>query len=632
MNLRGLLALLLWACALGRAVADDTPLKNQLAGHPSPYLAMHGHDPVAWQAWGETALRRARESGKPLYLSSGYFACYWCHVMQHESYADPEVAKWLNRYFIPVKIDRELQPGLDAYLIEFVTATRGHAGWPLNVFLTPDGYPIVGFTYQRRDPFLRLLKRLAGAWKNQRGTLERMARRASSELLQTSVDDRKPHDIRPDVLRARILKQARAAGDELQGGFGNQSKFPMPGQLDLLLDLLAGHDDGWTREFLTLTLDHMARRGLRDPLGGGFFRYCVDPAWRTPHFEKMLYTQALLARLYLKAARVLKRPDYREVARDTLNFLLATLKAGDGAFIASLSAVDDQGIEGGYYRWSRAELTQNLEPDERRLAGLAWGLGIGEPDDEGGWLPRQRATPSELARALKLDEATIQQRLKALRGKLLSLRSKRSLPRDSKPLGAWNGLVLSALADATLAFDDAAYRTAARRLRDYLAQRLWDGRRLARMRLGERAVGVASLADYAYIAAGLADWARASGRAEPMLPAILRAGFRYFASDKGWRNASARLLPEVTVTPAYDDGALPSASGVLIATALASGDAELMAKARKMRRIGSAEVVGQPLWYASHARLLLTEPPSLSAGPEASRPAKSKDQRSLHSK
>ncbi len=596
------LAILFWLLVAGTAPAST--LENQLADHPSPYLAMHGHDPVAWQDWGEAALKLARASGKPLYLSSGYFACYWCHVMQHESYSDPEVAKWLNTHFIPVKIDRELQPGLDAYLIDFVTATRGHAGWPLNVFLTPDGHPIVGFTYQRRDAFLDILKRLSRAWDSDREPLEQRARRASQALLeQAAGGTRQSLDVTPAALRARILEQARAAGDSLQGGFGSQTKFPMPSQLGLLLDLIAQRDDAWTREFVTLTLDDMARRGLRDHLGGGFFRYCVDPAWHTPHFEKMLYTQAQLARLYLKAARILKRPDYRTVARDTLDFLLDTLSGNDGAFIASLSAVDDKGVEGGYYYWSREQLDRLLNAEQRRLAGLAWGLGVGAPDD-GGWLPRQLAGPAELAATLKQDEATVKRRLAELRAILLAARSKRSLPRDTKQLAAWNGLVLSALADGVEAFSDPAYRAAGQRLRDYLVQRLWNGERLARMRIGARDIGAASLADHAYVAAGLAAWSRVSGHREAALRPILRAGFRQFASDQGWRNASARLLPAVTTEPALDDGALPSASGVLIATALAEGDAALRKQAREMLRIGIPEVAAQPLWYATHAALL----------------------------
>ncbi len=605
-------------CLLGllsntsQAKNKDAP-RNQLADHPSPYLAMHGHDPVAWQDWGEAALDKARVSGKPLFISSGYFACYWCHVMQRESYSDKAVAKWLNEHFIPVKVDRELQPGLDAYLIDFVSATRGHAGWPLNVFLTPDGYPLLGFTYQRRDAFLGLLKRLAKAWENDRDDLERMALKASLELKARSVAKQTQASINNTMLRERILKQARAAADDLQGGFGNQAKFPMASQLSLLLDLLASHDDAWLREFLGLTLDHMATRGLRDHLAGGFFRYSVDPSWHTPHFEKMLYSQALMARLYLRAASVLKRPDYRKVARDTLDFMLASLAGHNGGFIASLSAVDGKGVEGGYYSWSKATLAQLLDTNEQHLAGLSWGLGIGEPD-EGGYLPRLAADPRKLAKALKLPEAEVGKRLARLRAKLLKARSKRTLPRDTKQLAAWNGLALSALADAVMAFDTPRYRHAGQRLRDYLLKQLWDGKRLSRMRIDGRSIGVAALADYAYVGAALADWSRATGEPETALQPILRSAFTQFADAQGWRNASARLLPAITLTDAYDDGSLPSASGVLLDVTLRQGDQALKQRAARMLKSGSGSVARQPFWLASHARLLLS-----SAKPTSSR-------------
>ncbi len=593
-------------CLLGLLSATlqaGDKLHNQLADHPSPYLAMHGHDPVAWQDWGEAALEKARKSGRPLFISSGYFACYWCHVMQHESYSDPEVAKWLNEHFIPVKVDRELQPGLDAYLIDFVTATRGHAGWPLNVFLTPDGYPLVGFTYQRRDAFLGLLKRLSKAWGTQRDELERMALKASLELKARGVAEQSQATANPDDLRKGILKQARAAADDLQGGFGNQTKFPMTSQLNLLLDLLAARDDDWLREFLSLTLDNMATRGLRDHLAGGFFRYSVDPSWHTPHFEKMLYSQALLARLYLRAATLLKRPDYRDVARDTLDFLLTSLAGHDGGFIASLSAVDDKGVEGGYYLWSKDELHRLLTPDELTLAGLAWGLGVGAPDD-GGWLPRLIEDMPKLAKTLKLSETEVEKRLAALRDKLLKARSKRTLPRDTKQIAAWNGLVLSALADAAGAFDTPRYRRAGQRLHDYLLNRLWDGKKLSRMRIGERSIGVAALADYAYVGAALADWSRATGKPEAALQPLLQSAFEQFADPQGWRNASARLLPAITLTAAYDDGALPSASGVLLDVALRQGGQAIRRRALRMLKSGSGSVVQQPFWYASHAALL----------------------------
>ncbi len=297
-------------------------LTNQLIEHPSPYLAMHGDDPVQWQEWGEEALERARKENKLLFISSGYFACHWCHVMQRESYRNPQVAAFLNRHFIPVKVDRELQPALDAHLIEFVRRTRGHAGWPLNVFLTPAGYPLYGLTYSPKAQFSALLLRLEGAWDKQPEQLTEMARRAALEM-----EESKPASADGGVIDSRKLQQglvtmALAMGDDLVGGFGAQNRFPMAPQWLVLLDVQASSKDEDLQALAQLTLDQMANLGLRDHLQGGFFRYTVDPAWQTPHFEKMLYTQALLSRLYIRAAHLFDRPDYLQVAADTLDFTL----------------------------------------------------------------------------------------------------------------------------------------------------------------------------------------------------------------------------------------------------------------------------------------------------------------------
>ena len=354
---------------------------NQLKGHPSPYLAMHGQDPVEWRLWGQEAIGEARRSGKPLFVSSGYFACYWCHVMQRESYHDAEVAELLNSRFVPVKVDRELLPALDAHLIEFVQRTRGSAGWPLNVFLTPEGYPLLGVTYLPGDDFKRLLAGLAERWQRDRGELEALAREAGQAPDEQAAAVPPTPDAK--ALMDGVLQQALATGDELEGGFGRGRRFPMASQMLGLLVLLERLPDERLRRLLVLTLDQIASQGLRDHLGGGFFRYTVDPGWRVPHFEKMLYTNALLAEVYLSAARVLGRPEYRAVAAETLDFLLAQMSGSEGGFIASLSAVDQDGIEGGYYLWRDEELSGLLTPDELHAARLRWGFGGAEQLEHG---------------------------------------------------------------------------------------------------------------------------------------------------------------------------------------------------------------------------------------------------------
>ncbi|MES9880324.1 MAG: DUF255 domain-containing protein, partial [Sedimenticola sp.] len=276
-------------------------LTNQLKEHPSPYLAMHGDDPVQWQEWGEEALARARKENKLLFISSGYFACHWCHVMQRESYSNPQIAALINTYFVPIKVDRELQPALDEHLIEFVRRTRGHAGWPLNVFLTPEGYPVFGLTYSPSEQFNQLLLKLKGAWGNQPEQLAKMARRAAGEMESGKPAPDKDQPINPRSLHVGLVTMALAMGDEMEGGFGAQNRFPMAPQWSALLARLTVDKDERLLALAELTLDQMANQGLRDQLQGGFFRYTVDTGWQVPHFEKMLYTQALLSQLYIQA-------------------------------------------------------------------------------------------------------------------------------------------------------------------------------------------------------------------------------------------------------------------------------------------------------------------------------------------
>ena len=322
MTLRNHIMLYLALLALV-TTSTHAALENQLKHHPVPYLAMHAEDPVHWQQWNAQTLERARRENKPLFVSVGFFSCYWCHVMQRESFRDIEVARILNASFIPVIVDRELDPALDAQLLQFVERFRGSAGWPLNVFITPQGHPILGGVYFPRLEFLAVLTRLAERWKSESGQLSLLAEQAAREL--------PPSPTAPALTRAAataaLINQALELADHLSGGFGEQSKFPMSAQLLALLATYEAQHDTRLGEHLQLTLERMAALGLRDHLSGGFFRYTTDPAWHTPHFEKMLYDNALLATVYLRAARIFKRPDFERVARETLDFMLTRMRA-----------------------------------------------------------------------------------------------------------------------------------------------------------------------------------------------------------------------------------------------------------------------------------------------------------------
>ena len=600
----GVLAALLLGVLLLPALAASNDLKH----HPSPYLALHGDDPVQWRDWGEAALNEARQHNRPLFISSGYFACHWCHVMQRESYRDAAIADLLNRHFIPVKLDRELHPALDDHLIRFVERTRGQAGWPLNVFLTPQGYPMLGLTYLPPGEFRAVLERVAERWEQGPESLARLAREASAELAaeQESADPAVPAPAPGDLAMA-LGRSALALGDELGGGFGNETRFPMEPQLLALLETQRRYGSAVVglAPFLRTTLDEMARRGLRDHLAGGFFRYTVDPDWRTPHFEKMLYNQALLARVYIAAASVLDKPRYLDVAAETLDFVLEHMAGTDGGFIASLSAVDAAGEEGAAYLWDAQRLASVLEARDVDIARAWWSLESRASPDTG-WLPQRLRTSAEAAAVAGVEESILDTRLPAIRAAMLTERESRRPPRDHKQLAAWNGLLLWALADMVEVRDEERFRNAAAGVATFLGT-LWDGERLYRARDGVRVLGEAGLEDYAYVSAGLDAWARQGGGPDVarLAQRIAETGWERFHDGTGWRTAAASLLPDMPREAALADGALPSPSAVLMALSAMPGNEPLVpdAQIRAARRLSVPAVTDAPFWYASHAVL-----------------------------
>ena len=310
----------------------------ELAQSPSPYLAMHGSDPVDWHDINSTILEKARKERKMIFVSSGYYACHWCHVMQHESYQDSKIAAFLNRHFIAVKVDRELNPVLDARMIDFVEQTNGRAGWPLNVFLTPEGYPFFGLTYSPPGEFLKLLKKVTRLWADDPDSLRVLSQAAFEEQQDTAgYNNQRIAHTDPVALKKAFVSSVQQFENDMEGGFGNGNKFPHVPQLMALLDL------GEEEDFLHLTLNTMAKQQLYDHLNGGFFRYTTDPDWQTPHFEKMLYDNALLASLYLKAGALLGDAAYTRTGIATLHFMSGFMRHEQGGYVASLSAVDNNG-------------------------------------------------------------------------------------------------------------------------------------------------------------------------------------------------------------------------------------------------------------------------------------------------
>ena len=541
---------------------------NRLADHPSPYLALHGQDPVAWQEWNADTIARARRENKLLFVSVGYFACHWCHVMQRESYKNQQIAAILNRDFIPVKVDRELNSGLDDALQNFSARLTGASGWPLNAFITPEGLPVYVVLYAPPEDFHKLLAQLSGRWASDKAGIRRLA-------LQAAL----PPALRPTSAPLTTARTARAwqrfmAGvwqeaDVLHGGFGQVNKFPMAPQLSALLERQAQQPDAKLADFLRLTFDQMAARGMRDHIGGGFFRYTVDPGWDTPHFEKMLYDNAHLVTLYLRAATVLRQPRYRDIARSTLAFMQDELQDTSGGFYSSTSAVDAAGREGATYLWEPEELKRRLSPEVYAAARRVWQLDAARPFDDG-YLPAEYRTPTAAERRL-LAEA-----VRALR----PLRLARSLPKDDKLNAGLNGLALSAFSQAIAL--DPAYRVRADRLQQFLlTQLVRDGQLMKSVARGKTLPG-AELEDYAYVVQGLLDHADATGNAQSRARAqqFARTAWTLFWSEKGWKHEARPLLATLQPVPALADGALYSPSEVLVLASLRLQDPILQRQAR----------------------------------------------------
>ena len=588
-------------------------MKNQLAGHSSAYLAMHGHDPVQWQQWNAQTVARAKREKKLLFVSSGYFSCHWCHVMQRESYQNKAIADLLNKYFIPVKVDREVHAALDSRLIAFVDQTQGYSGWPLNVFVTPEGYPLVGMVYVPPDNFKPLLESLADKWRQQPTELSLLARQASSELTTVSM-------ARQVNVSARLgrefekgfLQHNYSLADEMQGGFGQQNKFPSVPQLQVLLDIYQRQPKPRLKNFLEITLNQMASQGLRDHLGGGFFRYCVDPGWQIPHFEKMLYDNALLAELYLDAAIIFKSKLYKSIGLETLDFMLRDMATGQGGLAASLSAVDDKGVEGGYYLWEQKELNRILNRNELAVANLVWQLA--EPPDIGHGQHLVQAGNIELvAELLKKNKPLVLSLMKSAQTKMLQARAKRYVPKDNKRIAAWNGLVLAALVKGIRAGEKDKYFAAAKALKDDLLNTLWDGKRLARAAGKQGRLGEGGLEDYAYVARGLLAWARLTGNASDWQPVetITRQAWQRFYGRHGWLLADNMLLRYGAGQYALVDAPMPSSSAVLIKTTFALAkrlkDRKLKQQALLALSSGHETIHLEPFWYASHINLILKQ-------------------------
>jgi uncharacterized protein YyaL (SSP411 family) len=502
-------------------------MPNRLAGETSPYLLQHAGNPVDWHPWGEEALALARASDRPILLSIGYSACHWCHVMAHECFEDEETAALMNRWFVNVKVDREERPDLDQiYQVAHQLIARRPGGWPLTMFLTPTGKPFFGGTYfpkrSRYDlpGFDELLQRVAQVWEQQRDKLvaqgDELVRHLASTLPERpsapqaggAGDGAAGPGPTPDALAALAVDAPRALRDALMpsydaahGGFGGAPKFPQPSTLDALLRHAVAAGDAVAREAVLATLRRMAEGGLYDHLGGGFCRYSTDAQWLIPHFEKMLYDNGPLLRLYAEAWQLSGEPLFREVCEGTANWLMREMQSPRGGYYSSLDA-DSEGEEGRFYVWERDEVARQL--DGAQFAAFAARYGLDRPANFEGraWHLYMAMPLAEVAARAGLPQPDCARVVEAARQRLFALRETRVHPgRDDKVLTSWNAMAIDGMAFAARVFGEPRWAASARRALDFVRDELWrDGRLMATHKDGRSHLN-AYLDDYAFLLA-----------------------------------------------------------------------------------------------------------------------------------
>ena len=558
-------------------------MTNRLARETSPYLLQHAENPVDWFPWGDEAFERARELDRPILLSIGYSACHWCHVMERESFENATTAALMNELFVAIKVDREERPDVDSLYMTSVVSLSGHGGWPMTVFLLPDGRPYYGGTYFPPEPrqgmpsFPQVLTGVAGAFREQREMVTEQAERITEVLRQGRLgSDREPDWAPTEATLVDALVALRGQHDERAGGFGRAPKFPPHGVLTFLLTMHRRRGSATALEMATHTLDRMAAGGIFDQLGGGFHRYSVDAVWLVPHFEKMLYDNALLARSYTGAFQLTNEARYRQTAEATLDYIQRELVLEHGG-VASAQDADTDGVEGLTFTWTPEQLRDVLEPHEAALVERIYGV-TQAGNFEGASILSLVETPTDLEEV----------RLVGVRKRLLAARATRAQPqRDDKALAAWNGMALAAFAEAARVYGRADYLATAERCAAFLLGQLSraDGRLLRTHRAGKSQID-AFLDDYAQVAAGLFELHLATrdprylGEARRL---ALVACERFATESGGFADTADDAETLIARPQELDDNPTPSGNstlaGVLVRLARVYGEPELERRA-----------------------------------------------------
>lgn len=604
-------------------------MPNALIHETSPYLLQHAHNPVDWRAWNEEAFERARAEDRLVFLSVGYSTCHWCHVMEHESFENARVAEVMNHHFINVKVDREERPDIDATYMAYVQATTGQGGWPMSVWLTPDGRPVFGGTYfppedrHGRPGFTRVCHELARLWRDDRGRMEEGAERAMEHLRRESEAGSTLRGLPDAKVFGDFLDRCESMHDGKLGGFGGAPKFPRPVVVRALMQLMErygrdGEEGRMAWKMSDRTLRAMAAGGMHDHLGGGFHRYSVDRYWHVPHYEKMLYDQAQLAMAYLDGWQISAEPLFREVAEGIFRYVMQTLRDSGGAFHAaedadSLPAADaHHKREGAFWTWEAAEISALLEPRDAAIFSAAFGVkaeGNSRPEsDPHGELEGQNTLframrEDDLAAMFDCTEAEIRERLAVAKSVLSEARDNRPPPhRDDKIVTAWNGLAIGALARGARLFEREDLATAAEEAAGFLKRELWDGDSLFRSWRGHRGNVSAFPADYVFLISGLIELHAVSADAgwlvwAEQLQQKLDADF-WDASRTGYVMRSGIAGETLLVIREDYDGAEPSPNHLavenLLKLATLLDEPAYQVRAEALLRAGSRALETQP--------------------------------------
>jgi uncharacterized protein len=554
---------------------------NHLLHEKSPYLQQHVYNPVDWYPWSEEALARAILEDKPIFLSIGYSTCHWCHVMAHESFEDQEIADFLNKHFISIKVDREERPGIDQIYMTATRAMTGGGGWPMSLFLFPDSKPFYAGTYfpprarYGRPGFLELLQIIHKAWKNDRENLKVSAEQVTAYIKKEIPGRSKSLDT---TWMDKGFRQIEESYEPKYGGFGEAPKFPRPVVIDFLFHYYKANGKKEARDMALFTLEQMAAGGMYDHVGGGFHRYSVDTRWRVPHFEKMLYDQSQLASAYLAAFQLNGDPAFKQTASEILEYVLRDMQDPAGGFYSAQDADSENPYdpaehgEGAYFLWTEEEIDSLLSPRERSLFKAYYGVqkdgnALHDPQQEftGRNILYREKDLAEVAHLGKISDKEVAAHLQKARNKLLTRRQTRTAPHlDDKIITAWNGLMISALAQGMLILEEERYLLAASRAADFLLNNLVEGGELKRRWRDGEARYSAGLDDYSFLIQGLLDLYAASHDPSRLRQAmeLTEKQLALFSDEKGGfydTPESADLLARMK--GAYD-GAEPSGNSV----------------------------------------------------------------------